>query len=161
MFCEDASGSASLERHWLTFHGLVVLFGLLVYVLASRALYQRRHPSAAIAWVVMLTLLPYLALPLYFMFGSRKVRGNPREVRSEPTVVRSSGSNDLAALVATSRRLDGPAERRPRYEHLRVHRDGAEALAALRELIGGATASIDVCTFVFARDALGKESPRC
>ncbi len=145
-----------LERHWLTFHGLVVLFGLLVYVLASRALYQRRHPSAAIAWVVMLTLLPYLALPLYFMFGSRKIRGNPREVRSEPTVVRSSGSNDLAAW---SRRLAGSMglPNATAYEHLRVHRDGAEALATLRDLIGSATTSIDVCTFVFARDALGKE----
>ena len=60
-----------LERNWLTLHGLVVATGLIVYVMASRALYQRRHPSAAIAWVVMLALLPYVALPLYFMFGSR------------------------------------------------------------------------------------------
>jgi cardiolipin synthase len=50
--------------------------------MASRALYQRRHPSAAIAWVVMLTLLPYVALPLYFMFGSRKVAGGRGRCRS-------------------------------------------------------------------------------
>lgn len=32
-----------------------------------------RHPSAAIAWVLGLLLVPYLALPLYLTFGSRKV----------------------------------------------------------------------------------------
>src|SRR3954468_1514495 len=93
-----------LERNWLTLHGVIVAFGLVVYVMASRALYQRRHPSAAIAWVVMLTLLPYVALPLYFMFGSRKVAGRQGPLPVETTVVRSNGPDDLAAW---SRRLAG------------------------------------------------------
>ena len=73
-----------LDRNWLTFHGLMVVFGLVIYVLASLALHQHRHPSAAIAWVVMLTLLPYVALPLYFMFGSRKLRFGQRLAPAEP-----------------------------------------------------------------------------
>jgi len=144
-----------LERNWLTLHGLVVLFGLAVYVLASRALYQRRHPSAAIAWVVMLTLLPYVALPLYFMFGSRKL---PMGRRALPraTVVRSDTPGDLAAW---SRRLAGSMglPNATAYEALRIHRDGHEALAALHALIEGATETLDVCTFVFARDTVGRE----
>ena len=145
-----------LERNWLTLHSLIVAFGLVVYVLASRALYQRRHPSAAIAWVVMLTLLPYVALPLYFMFGSRKVPGGPRVALPDATVVRSNGLDDLAAW---SRRLAGAMglPNAAGYEELRIHQDGAEALQALRELIEGATTTLDVCTFVFARDSLGKE----
>jgi cardiolipin synthase len=145
-----------LERNWLTFHGLVVAFGLGAYVLASRALYQRRHPSAAIAWVVMLTLLPYIALPLYFMFGSRKVPGSQRPALDHATVVRSSRLDDVAAW---SRRLAGAMglANATGYEALRVHRDGAGSLAALREVIAGATTTLDVCTFVFARDALGRE----
>jgi cardiolipin synthase len=43
------------------------------------------------------------------------------------------------------------------YHDLRIHRDGSEALVALRSLIEGATRSIDVCTFLLARDALGRE----
>ena len=93
-----------LLRNWLTLHVLFVVLGLGAYVMASRALYQRRHPSAAIAWVVMLTLLPYVALPLYFMFGSRKVSGRQRLLPVETTVVRSSGGDDLAAWA---RRLAG------------------------------------------------------
>ena len=145
-----------LARNWLTLHGLVVVLGLGVYVMASRALYQRRHPSAAIAWVVMLTLLPYVALPLYFMFGSRKVAGRQGPLPVETTVVRSNGPDDLAAW---SRRLAGAMSlpNASRYHDLRIHRDGSEALVALRSLIEGATRSIDVCTFLLARDALGRE----
>ena len=145
-----------LLRNWLTVHGLVVAVGLGVYVMASRALYQRRHPSAAIAWVVMLTLLPYVALPLYFMFGSRKVSGRQRLLPVETTVVRSNPSDDLAAW---SRRLAGAMSlpNASGYADLRIHRTGAEALAALHELIAGATRTIDLCTFLLARDALGRD----
>ena len=51
-------------RHALTLHGMVVALGLIVYVGASRALPQRRDPSAAIAWVVALALVPYITIPL-------------------------------------------------------------------------------------------------
>ena len=65
-----------LSRWGLTVHGLATVTGLLIYVIASHIRRQRRHPSAAIAWVVSLALMPYVALPLYFLFGSRKtVRG--------------------------------------------------------------------------------------
>jgi cardiolipin synthase len=145
-----------LERNWLTLHGVIVVFGLVVYVMASRALYQRRHPSAAIAWVVMLALLPYVALPLYFMFGSRKLPLSQRRGLAQTTVVRSSGPDDLAAW---SRRLAGAMglPNATSYERLRIHRDGREALDALCELIEGATDTIDLCTFVFARDTLGRD----
>lgn len=145
-----------LERNWLTLHGLIVATGLIVYVTASRALYQRRHPSAAIAWVVMLTLLPYIALPLYFMFGSRKVSRSQMPALAGSTVVRSDGRDDLAAW---SRRLAGAMglDNATGYVDLRIHQNGSEALGALRELIQGATRSIDLCTFLLARDAVGRE----
>ena len=70
--------------------------------------------------------------------------------------MRSSGPDDLAAW---SRRLAGAMSlpNASSYRELRIHRDGAEALAALRGLIEGATRSIDLCTFLLARDALGRE----
>jgi energy-converting hydrogenase Eha subunit G len=39
-------------------HGAVILAGLLLYVLTTRGGRQRRHPSAALAWVLTITLLP-------------------------------------------------------------------------------------------------------
>jgi cardiolipin synthase len=63
-----------LSRYLLTLHGIVVALGLFVYVTVARSLPQRRDPSAAVAWVVALVLVPYLAVPLYLLFGSRKLR---------------------------------------------------------------------------------------
>src|ERR1035437_2329541 len=60
-------------RNWVTLHELAVFSGLIIYAVASHTFRQRRHPSAAIAWVISLVLLPYITLPLYLMFGSRKV----------------------------------------------------------------------------------------
>lgn len=71
-------------RQWITLHGLIVLLGLGIYAAGSHALKQRRHPSAGIAWVVSLVLLPYVALPLYLVFGSRKVV-SPKRLRRPPT----------------------------------------------------------------------------
>jgi len=59
--------------HWEMLDALLVISGLIIYVAASHSLNQRRHPSAAIAWVMGILLVPYLTLPLYLAFGSRKV----------------------------------------------------------------------------------------
>ena len=56
----------------LTLHGLITVLALLSYVVASHAFNQRRHPTAAIAWVLFILLVPYAALPAFLVFGSRK-----------------------------------------------------------------------------------------
>ena len=76
------------DRYALTLHAFVVAFALLVYVGVARALPQRRDPSAAVAWVVSLALLPYLVLPLYFMFGSRKLLMRESETPPAPPLHR-------------------------------------------------------------------------
>lgn len=144
-----------LTSRRLTLHSLVVVLGLAIYVIASHARRQRRHPSAAIAWVVSLALMPYLALPLYLLFGNRKVLRDP--------LVR------LPATPFKARLSDTPAERfqhlaaamglppASSYQQLAIHQDGNEALKALRSVILGASSSLDVCTFLLGRDALGRE----
>ncbi|MEO7401431.1 MAG: phospholipase D-like domain-containing protein [Polaromonas sp.] len=146
---------ALLSRQWLTLHGLVAMTGLVIYVIASRTRHQRRHPSAAIAWVVSLALMPYLALPLYLLFGSRKVARKASAAR--------------AALPCGGHPPDSPAARfqhlaaamglppAARYQQLSIHQDGRDALQSLRRVMLGAASSLDLCTFLIGRDALGEE----
>lgn len=63
--------------HFLTLHGVVTVVAFLFYVITSHVMGQRRHPSAAIAWMLFILLLPYLALPAFLAFRSRK-RARPR-----------------------------------------------------------------------------------
>ena len=73
-----------IDNRLITLHGVLVFIGLAIYVIGSRTRHQRRHPSAAIAWVVSLGLMPYVALPLYLLFGSRKVN---RKLHGWPALV--------------------------------------------------------------------------
>jgi cardiolipin synthase A/B len=145
-----------LMDHWVTLHGLIVMLGLAIYVTASHTLHQRRHPSAAIAWVVALVLLPYVALPLYLMFGSRKVKSYRPASGKFEFAARTPNPDALPARTQQLAAIMGlPAA--SAYHQLNIHEDGSQALQALRNMIDGAAHTIDLCTFIFARDGLGDE----
>lgn len=136
--------------HWLpspSQHLLAVTFALLVYVLTTRARREHRAPTSAIAWVLGLALLPYLILPIYLLFGQRKLRpaGSPRPPRSAP-------AGHWAAELIESFGLSPPAPCTVRF-----HADGAAARDALWDVIEGARERLDVCSFIIGDDALGHE----
>ena len=141
---------------WITVQGLAAFLGLAVYVFASHARRQRRHPSAAIAWVVSLALLPYVALPLYLLFGNRKVVRGPfvRQALvalpgAQVAVTPMARFQQLAAALG----LPGLSC----YQQLAIHQDGQAALHALRSVMRGASRTLDVCIFLLGRDVLGQE----
>ncbi|MGB7542770.1 MAG: phospholipase D-like domain-containing protein, partial [Burkholderiales bacterium] len=110
-------------------------------------LHQRRHPSAAIAWVVTLLLLPYVGLPLYLLFVTlkrvRREYGPPRATvagAETPWPQRLAAAMDLAPAAS--------------YRSLRIHENGEEALQALWEQIDAAVHTLDLCTFMLGRDAM-------
>ncbi len=142
--------------HWMTIHGLAVMLGLAAYVTTSHTLHLRRHPSAAIVWVVFLIALPYAALPLYLIFGIRKVKSFRSSAGGFESAAQYCGpvsvrerTRQLAAVMSM------PAA--SSYRQLNIHQDGTRALQALRNMLEAAERSIDLCTFIFARDKLGDE----
>jgi cardiolipin synthase len=141
---------------WITLHGLMVMLGLSIYVIASHTLRQRRHPSAAIAWVISLVLLPYLALPLYLVLGSRKVVDSRRAWSPQASVrpvLQADAPATQAGQLAAALGLPEAAT----FEHLTIHQDGGQALQALRNMMERATQTLDVCSFLLGRDVLGDE----
>jgi len=145
-----------LSQWGLTVHGLVTLAGLVIYVIASHTRRQRRHPSAAIAWVVSLALMPYLALPLYLLFGSRKVTRGPL-LRYTPVLPANGPPSNAPAYRFQQLAAAMGLPRAASYEQLAIHQNGQEALAALRSVLLQARETLDVCTFLLGRDALGQE----
>ncbi len=142
--------------HWVTLHGLIVMLGLAIYVIASHTLHQRRHPSAAVAWVVTLVLLPYVALPLYLMFGRRKLAHRRSTARNPPSAMPASRPDSPAARtqqLAAAMALPAAAA----YQRMSIHQDGTQALQVLRDMTGAATRTLDLCTYVFAGDGLGAD----
>jgi cardiolipin synthase len=137
--------------HWLSLHGLFTVAGLLVYVMASHVLQQRRHPSAAIGWVLFMLLLPYAALPLYLLFGTRKLTRTGRS----STAASAARPNDDDSTWPTEVVAALGQPRSATYRALCVHADGSESLRALLEVIDGAQHTLDLCTFILGRDVVG------
>jgi cardiolipin synthase len=121
----------------------------MTYVLVSHSLRQRRHPAAAIAWVISLALVPYVALPLYLVFGTRKL------VRSRGLVHGERGFV-AAALVPWPQRLAAAMNLAPAapLQEFHLHENGREALDALHALIDGAAHAIEISTYILGRDAV-------
>jgi cardiolipin synthase len=131
----------------LTVHSLAVVLSLLTYVLTTRAERERRPPSIAISWVLGLIALPYAALPIYLLFGRRKLAR-----RMVPCLAAPSPTANWAEELIESFGLPGSAPAR-----VRMHQNGEEARSALFEVLSRASRRLDLCTYILGRDAFGEE----
>ena len=136
---------------WLSIHVLIVVIGLLTYVLTSHSLQQRRAPAAAISWVLTIALIPYIGLPLYLLFGTRKLAHAGKRKSDTPLAA------DISPIQAWPRQLAAAMGQAPAasYRNLHIHDDGHHALRSLWEVIDSAKHELVLCTFILGRDALG------
>ena len=60
------------------FLGLNIAGYVFAFLLIPRIILERRHPSATLAWMLGIALLPIIGVPLYFLIGVRRIRRNIR-----------------------------------------------------------------------------------
>ena len=132
-------------------HGAFVFVGLLLYVMVTRIGKQRRQPSAALAWVMSIALLPYLGIPLFLAFGTRKLARARRRALARVPAPRGVDGPDWALTLLAALGVPQPM----RNASVDFHGDGEAALRELLALIDGARDYVDLCTFVLADDLVG------
>ncbi|MEO7208768.1 MAG: phospholipase D-like domain-containing protein [Steroidobacteraceae bacterium] len=135
---------------WLptvSLHSLAIVVSILAYILTTRAGRVRRPPSIAIAWVLGMIALPYLALPIYLMFGRRKLPRKPSRHSGARPAERHWAKDLIASfgLPESSSAL------------IAMHQDGTESAAALVATISSAVSRLDICTYILGDDAFGRE----
>ncbi len=132
----------------ITFHSLAIVISVLTYVLTTRVERERRPPSIAIAWVLGLIAVPYVALPMYLMFGRRKLL---RKV-ARWSGVRSHGKHWAEDLIESfGLWTSAPST-------VTLHRDGRESAAALWATMASALERLDICTYILGDDEFGREA---
>jgi len=131
----------------VTVHSLVIAISVLTYVLTTRAERERRPPSIAIAWVLGMFAVPYLALPIYLLFGRRKL---PRKVLQWSGIC-PHGEHWAEDLVESF----GLAPAAPCS--VRLHQNGGESANALFATMSSATLRLDICTYILGDDPFGRE----
>ena len=136
-------------REWMptaSQHFLIGALAVLCYVITTRLRGERRAAAAAIAWVMGLALVPYITLPMYLLFGRRKVR--PPVLAHQHL---APGEQPWAADLLDGMGLVPASRSTVTWQH-----DGAAAQATLWRLIEQAEHRIDVCTFILGDDSLGQ-----
>lgn len=140
--------------HWATWmHLSMSILGLLLYVASTHALQQRRHPAAAMSWILSFFFVPYLALPAYFFFGQRKMAPTSRIGAAHgngppPADERGQWLSSMLQALGAAPSRNGVG--------LTLHQDGSEAEQALWAMMERAGHSIHVCTYLIGDDRIGR-----
>jgi cardiolipin synthase len=129
---------------------------LLAGAFAVKALLQRRSPAGAMAWLLIILLAPYVGVPLYLIFGGRKMQRKARRkagVRlSQASLVDPDQAKDVDRLL---RAYGSPgACRGNRVELLPT---GESIHQALSELIDSAATHCWIATYILNPDHVGQD----
>ncbi len=135
---------------------IFIVIGFVLAVLGlGHIVRQRRSAAASTLWLLVIVIFPYLGVPLYLMFGGRKTRkaaAGKRKLR-------------LAAGATVPEPQAAPMDRLLRSfglpgatagNRLVLCETGEEVYERLMDGIDSAEFSIDLLTFVFAQDEVGR-----
>jgi cardiolipin synthase A/B len=148
---------------------LAVELGLIAYVLFAviSIVLERRRPTATLAWILVLVLLPPVGLVAYLLIGRRRARRSRRNRRRRglrPTEATADIANlqsspgDLPEVVAGLLRLAlaraaGPVRR---ADHVDIFSRAREPFAAMERAIEAAEHRIHVQFYIWKGDDTGK-----
>jgi cardiolipin synthase len=135
---------------FLTFISIV-----LTVIIVWSLLRRHRTPTSTFAWILAIVLIPYVGIPLFLMFGGRKLqkatsrKGMLREF-SHP----KQGDERVPELLLPQT-LSGvfPTTIGEKLEFIA---DGEYAFRKVISLIRSAETSINICTYILGNDETGK-----
>ncbi len=145
---------------WFYSELLTRLGFLLALVLLAGLLRQRRSPSSTIAWLLAILLLPYVGVPLYIMFGGRKVRRLAR--LKQPIYQASTTRTGIDPDGAVGRLLASYGVPPPSTGNcLELVSSGEEAYRRVVDLVNRARSTIHITTYILGRDKGSRALVEC
>lgn len=136
-------------------HVLLIGGGLLMLVLVSGMLRHSRNPATSAAWLMFMFILPYAGIPLYLFFGSRKLAALHQR---KAQLFAGDGGGIPLPEDQVQRYLQAMGVQPPvAVGRMRLHEHGEEAWRALCGILRSAQRSLDLCVFILADDAVGRE----
>jgi cardiolipin synthase len=141
--------------HLLTIGGF-----LLAFFLVARLLAEKRQPSNTFAWLLVIVLVPYVGVPLYLLFGGRKLqRLIARKSRIAPVLEGSTPPFDLTGqFLPTVQTINASGTCPPTGGNsVQLVVTGEEMFATVSQQIRDAKHSIHITTFILGHDETGRK----
>lgn len=136
---------------------------ILALFLVARLVSEKRQPGNTMAWLLVIILIPYVGVPLYLLFGGRKLRRlMARKTRLLPTLPDQAGLPPAPSThlpVASTVAANGACPP-VTGNQLRLLTTGEDAYAALEQGICAAREYIHITTFILGRDDTGRRLVR-
>jgi cardiolipin synthase len=140
---------------WKIQYLLSVLSFLLAIVLISRLLRERRAPGSTIAWLMVMTLIPHLGVPLFLILGNRKIK-RARDLKSDVHKGTPPVSTPGRTLPMERMLLASGVPPKSNGNDVTVLSSGEEAYRALLQTLQEARHKIFISTYILSLDPVGK-----
>lgn len=139
---------------WLISHLAWIGGFLLAIILLAHIIRQRRTPSSTIAWILFIVMAPYLGVPVYLLFGGRKVT---RLAQGKAKIHLPPIDSESGMILSPLQRLLSAQGIPPASGDNRITlcQTGEQSYRDLVALIEGATQRIDLCFFILHPDRVG------
>jgi cardiolipin synthase len=132
-------------------------FGLAL-LLVARLMSQKKAPANTFAWLLVIVLLPYVGVPLYLIFGGRKLR--QLAARKAPLTPHLTNPGEAASPFASRpvahTIMSSGAGAPVGGNRLQLLTTGEDTFAALERQIRAARRTIHINTFILGRDDTGR-----
>ncbi len=137
------------ELHIISYYIFTLIIGLSMIFVLLHMLYRRRTPASIVAWLLSIIFLPYIAIPLYFIFGSRK-----RKHHKKSFIVMNTDNRPMcrySSPIDAVLRNDGIPSASCRNS-MKLYTDGVQAYKTIVDAIENAKQNIYICTYILDYD---------
>ena len=143
-----------MDFRWLLVHLLPSIGFILALALLSHILRERRPPTSTLAWLMAIIFIPYLGVPLYLIFGGRKMLSKA-EKKPELAPNRDEPFYDAPINNAYLLEPDNGIFPPSTNNHITFLPKGEQAFQTIVDLIHHARHSIFAATFILGKDETG------
>ena len=135
---------------------------ILALLLIARLMSEKKAPGNTFAWLLIIVLLPYVGVPLYLLFGGRKLRRlAARKSPLAPVLPNRAATPSIFATWSVAQTIMASGAGAPvAGNRLQLLTTGEDTYAALEREIRAARHTIHISTFILGRDDTGKRLVR-
>ncbi len=133
---------------------MIYIGGVLLIVAVLNMLLQRRTPTSITAWLLALFIVPFIAVPLYYIIGIRKRRNFPKK-----TIVTLKRDHEISInkanpidLLLRKNNIPGTTEN----NNFTLFTNSIKAYNILMLYIKEAKISISISMYIFTNDTVSK-----
>ncbi|MGB5745609.1 MAG: phospholipase D-like domain-containing protein [Desulfobacterales bacterium] len=144
-----------MNFNWVLIHLLPSIGFILALAFLSHILRERRSPTSTLAWLMAIFFIPYLGVPLYLIFGGRKMIS---KAETKPKLSTDNSKPCCDSYIGKAYLIDpGDGIFPPSaHNHITFLPEGEQAFQTILDIIENARHSVYIATFILGKDETGR-----